>query len=124
MNLHAYVAKIALALPEVTVAQPFGADCDVYKVADKMFALASTHENQPMVNLKVEPDQGELLRTSYDYIHPAWYMNKQHWVSVYDDDVLDLTLLEELIITSYELVVAKLKKVDKLRIASLRQQHE
>jgi len=37
MTLHQISAKIAISLPEVTVTQPFGEGCDVFKVLDKVF---------------------------------------------------------------------------------------
>lgn len=119
MSLHKIAANKALSLAEVTMTQPFGAGCDVFKVIDKMFALASFHNGKEIVNLKVEPDHGVMLRDIYPYIRTGWHMNKQHWISIYEDDDLDESLLEDLVLNSYELVVSKLKKVERMRIALL-----
>ena len=47
-------------------------------------------------------------------------MNKRHWISVYDHDDIIRELIEDLIQISYELVVTKLKKVDRQRIEILK----
>lgn len=120
MDLHKLAALRAIALPEVTVTQPFGEGCDVYRVMGKVFMLAFYLQGKAVINLKVAPNHGAMLRDIYAYIHAAWHMNKQHWVSVYADDELDSTLIEELVLNSYELVVVKLKKFERQRIALLR----
>ncbi|WP_180191471.1 MmcQ/YjbR family DNA-binding protein [Acinetobacter sp. YH01006] len=120
MTLHTVASSTALKLPEVTVTQPFGEGCDVYKVIDKVFMLAFHLQGKAMINLKVEPDHGAMLRDIYPYIHTGWHMNKQHWISVYEDEHLDEALIEDLLLNSYELVVLKLKKVDRQRIELLK----
>ena len=47
-------------------------------------------------------------------------MNKQHWISIFADEDLDAQLVQDLVLNSYELVVAKLKKVERQRIELLR----
>ena len=47
-------------------------------------------------------------------------MNKQHWISIFADDNLDEQLVQDLVLNSYELVVAKLRKVEKQRVELLR----
>ena len=119
MNIHQIAAKTALQLPEVTCSQPFGEGCDVYKVMDKVFLL-STHLNGICIcNLKVLPDDGVMLREIYPYIHVGWHMNKTHWISVYQSEDLDAELFENLIKDSYHLVVSKLNKLQRQRIALL-----
>ena len=120
MTLHTVASSTALKLPEVTVTQPFGEGCDVYKVIDKVFMLAFHLQGKAMINLKVEPDHGAMLRDIYPYIRAGWHMNKQHWVSVYEDENLDEALIEDLVLNSYELVLLKLKKVDRQRIELLK----
>mgnify|MGYP002732856044 CR=1 FL=1 len=119
MTLHHLAASTALKLPEVTVTQPFGEGCDVFKVIDKVFMLSFHLNGQATVNLKVTPDHGTMLRDIYAYIHTGWHMNKQHWISVYEDEHLDASLLQDLVLGSYELVVSKLKKAERTRIQLL-----
>ena len=116
MSLHLIAAKAALALPEVTCSQPFGEGCDVYKVMDKMFLLNSSLSGAALSNLKVTPDHGAMLRDIYPYIH----MNKKHWISIYEDEDLDSDLVIDLVHSSYELVVSKLNKLQRQRIAALK----
>ena len=61
-----------------------------------------------------------MLRDIYPYIRTGWHMNKQHWISVYEDEELDGSLVGDLVLNSYELVVLKLKKVDRQRIELLK----
>jgi len=44
-----------------------------------------------------------LLRSSYDYIIPAYHMNKEHWNTIIIDEKVDVSLVEELIEQSYKL---------------------
>ena len=120
MTLHQISTKIAISLPEVTVTQPFGEGCDVFKVLDKVFMLQFYLQGKAVINLKVEPDHGAMLRDIYPYIRAGWHMNKQHWISVYEDENLDEALVKDLVLNSYELVVTKLKKVDRQRIELLK----
>ncbi len=120
MLLHVVAAKSAFALPEVTLTQPFGEGCDVFKVLDKVFMLSFHLHGKAAINLKVEPDDGVMLRDLYPYIHTGWHMNKRHWISVYEDDELDESLLKDLVSNSYALVLSKLKKMERLRIEALR----
>lgn len=120
MSLHQIASKKALTLPEVTITQPFGEECDVFKVMDKIFMLTFFLDSKPVINLKVRPDHGTMLKDIYPFITSGWHMNKQHWISVYEDNALDEALILDLVIGSYELVVSKLNKVEQKRIALLR----
>ncbi|MGE8571119.1 MAG: MmcQ/YjbR family DNA-binding protein [Acinetobacter amyesii] len=118
--LHAVAAKTALALPETTCSQPFGEGCDVFKVMDKVFMLSFHLEGKAVINLKVLPDNGAMLKDIYPFIRAGWHMNKQHWISVFTDDALEVELLQDLVLNSYELVVSKLNKGQRQRIELLR----
>ena len=120
MTLHNLASQTALKLPEVTITQPFGDGCDVFKVMDKVFMLSFHLKGQAAINLKVIPDDGAMLRDIYPYIRAGWHMNKQHWVTVYEDENLDESLVQDLVQNSYDLVVEKLKKVERLRIEALK----
>ena len=61
-----------------------------------------------------------MLRDIYPYIHTGWHMNKQHWISVFEDEHLDEELVQDLVLNSYELVVNKLNKMQQKRIALLK----
>jgi len=86
-----------------------------YLIKDKMFgAICSDKVGKPIVTIKCEPIVGDLLRSQYTDIVPGYYMNKEHWNSVYlDGEVLD-EVLRNMIDMSYQLVFNSLsKKVQK-----------
>lgn len=120
MSLHRLASQTALQLPEVTCTQPFGDGCDVFKVIDKVFMLSFHLEGKAAINLKVIPDDGVMLRDIYSYIRAGWHMNKQHWISVFEDENLDESLVQDLIKNSYQLVVGKLNKLQQQRIELLK----
>lgn len=111
--------KIALSLPETTLSQPFGDGCDVVKVMDKVFLLSTQYQQQPLVNLKCNPIYAEELKALYPSIRAGYHMNKKHWISVYAGAHIDALLIEDLVKASYELVVSKLKKLERMRIELL-----
>ena len=47
-------------------------------------------------------------------------LNKKHWISIYEDEDLDPDLVIDLVHSSYELVVSKLNKLQRQRIAALK----
>lgn len=120
MSLHRLASQTALQLPEVTCTQPFGDGCDVFKVIDKVFMLSFHLEGKAAINLKVIPDDGAMLRDIYSYLRAGWHMNKQHWISVFEDENLDECLVQDLIKNSYQLVVGKLNKLQQQRIELLK----
>ena len=79
----------------------------------KWFALLMEVRGELYLNVKTDPNYSELLRSSYDYIIPAYHMNKEHWNTVIINDKVDISLVEELIEQSYELTknsICKRKK--------------
>ncbi|UIZ57095.1 MmcQ/YjbR family DNA-binding protein [Acinetobacter sp. SCLZS86] len=119
-SLHQLAANTAEKLPEVSLSEPFGDGCLVHKVVDKVFMLSLYLNGHAIINLKVQPEHGAMLRDFYPYIRAGWHMNKQHWISIFADENLDEQLVQDLVLNSYELVVAKLKKVERQRIELLR----
>lgn len=82
-----------------------------YLIGEKMFALqGGDKEHKPIITLKCDPPFGRHLREKYPHITPGYYMNKEHWNSVYlEGDVPD-DVLKEMIDMSYELVLNSLSK--------------
>ena len=76
----------------------------------KWFALIMNVKDEEYLNLKTAPDYSELLRKSYNYIIPAYHMNKEHWNTVIINKDIDEKLIYELIDQSYELTKNKSKK--------------
>ena len=98
-----------LARKGVTEDFPFDEETIVFKVVGKMFALADVSLFKS-VNLKCDPEWSIELRERFPEIVPGFHMNKKHWNTVSMNGSLSETFIEELILHSYNLVVAKLPK--------------
>ncbi len=96
---------------------PFDNNTLVFKVAGKIFALADV-DTFTGINLKVDPEHGVELREKYTSIETAFHMNKKHWITVHMDGLAPDSLVRTLIDDSYDLVVQKLTKSQKLTINS------
>jgi len=102
---------------------PFGDDVMVYKVMNKMFALIGIKDNSHLngMNLKCDPHDALAYRDIYENVIPGYHMNKKHWNTVYfdkDDSISDEAIIE-MIEESYNLVVSKLTKKQKLELQAL-----
>ncbi len=105
-------------LPEAEGSFPFGPEALVYKVKGKMFALISQGEDPPYVNLKGKPEDNAFLVDEFKSVRPGYHMNKKHWVSVdFNGDVED-SMIEDLTLASYHLIVSKLTKRDQQALAA------
>lgn len=61
--------------------------------------------NDEYLNVKKNPDYSDILRNSYDYIIPAYHMNKEHWNTIIINRNVDKDLVKELVQLSYELTI-------------------
>ena len=59
--------------------------------------------NKLYLNVKTDPNYSDILRITYDYIIPAYHMNKEHWNTIIVDEKVDNNLVKELIEQSYQL---------------------
>lgn len=107
-----------LSLPGTSESLPFDDTALVFKVLDKMFALTRISDFES-VNLKCDPDRAIELREKHDFIRPGYHMNKKHWNTVYEVNSLDDSFLQELTQHSYNLVVSKMTKKQKLELKEL-----
>lgn len=110
LDLHACATARAAELPGAALTHPFGPDWDVFKVRGKVFLLLTAVTGSQQAILKVDPLDGEALRSEYSFITPGYHMNKRHWISVCPDANLTPQLLAELVTDSYRLVVEKLPR--------------
>lgn len=83
-----------------------------------MFALTDVAEFTS-VNLKVQPEQGELIREEYAGVQPGYHMNKRHWITVSMDGTIPDRVIRQWIDNSYQLVVNKLTKSQKQTLQSM-----
>jgi len=82
-----------------------------YFIGGKMFAMCGGDKyGKPIVTLKLEPAHGQALRQQYEHIVPGYYMNKEHWNSLYlEGDVPD-DVLQAMVKESYQLILKSLSK--------------
>lgn len=83
-----------------------------YQIGGKMFAAVCLDPNDKpyYITLKLDPVEGEFLRSQYDDIIPGYYMNKTHWNSVKSDGNVPDDLLKDMLDKSYDLVLHSLSK--------------
>lgn len=113
------IRKFCLAKPEVAEDFPFGEYTMVFKVAGKMFLLASLDDIPLRINLKCDPEKAVDLRERYDSILPGYHMNKTHWNTIIIDGSVPGGEILSWITDSYLLVVNSLRKNERERIHKL-----
>jgi predicted DNA-binding protein (MmcQ/YjbR family) len=95
---------------------PFGPEALVFKVMGKMFSLVSQKDKPARITLKCAPADGEVLVSQFESVVPGYYMNKKHWITVSLTGELPDGMLTDLAEGSYNSVVSKLTKSDKLKL--------
>lgn len=84
-----------------------------YSIEGKMFAAVCLdgEDNKPYyITLKLEPSEGDFLRSQYEDIIPGYYMNKMHWNSIKPDGNVPDDLLKDMLDKSYELILNSFSK--------------
>jgi predicted DNA-binding protein (MmcQ/YjbR family) len=109
--------EYCLSKPRATESTPFGPDVLVFKVSDKMFALAALDEMPTIANLKCDPDLALELRDRYEQVTPGYHMNKKHWNSVEIESGIPDAELRKMIDHSYDLV-AKIQAKSTAKVAA------
>lgn len=71
-----------------------------YKLLEEVYKIVN---NKLYLNVKTDPNYSDILRNTYDYIIPAYHMNKEHWNTIIVDEKVDNNLVKELIEQSYQL---------------------
>ena len=111
--------EFCLSLRGVDESFPFGEDTLVFKVLGKMFAATGLNNDDFTVNLKCDPETAIKLREEHPDIKPGYHMNKKHWNTIYFEGELDDDFIVDLILHSYDLVVAGLPKKDRILLQDL-----
>lgn len=86
-----------------------------YMIRGKMFAMqGGDKEGKAILTIKLEPSFGAFLRSQHKDIVPGYYMNKEHWNSLYlDGDVPD-DVVREMLDQAHRLILESFsKKVQK-----------
>ncbi|MBW7573122.1 MmcQ/YjbR family DNA-binding protein [Caproiciproducens faecalis] len=80
-----------------------------YMIRGKMFAMrGGDKEGKPILTIKLEPSFGAFLRTQYRDIVPGYYMNKEHWNSLYLEGNVPDETVREMLDNAYSIVFAAL----------------
>lgn len=89
-----------------------------YQIGGKMFAAVCLGENNEpyYITLKLEPAEGDFLRSQFEDIIPGYYMNKVHWNSIKPDGEVPDDLLKDLLDKSYQLVLSGFSKKKQMEI--------
>jgi predicted DNA-binding protein (MmcQ/YjbR family) len=106
------VLETCAGLPATTDERPFGPETAVAKVVGKVFAITPL-DGDVRVTLKAAPPHVEALVREHDWIIPGYHMNKRHWVTLDVGRATDPRLVEDLIVNSYDLVVATLPRAQR-----------
>ena len=103
-------ARRADELPGAELTHPFGEEWDVYKVRGKVFMLMTEVTGEPIVTVKVDPEDGKALREQHEDITPGYHMNKKHWITLSPGGHLHKSRVDDLVTESYLLVVENLPR--------------
>lgn len=112
MNIE-QIREYCLKKKGVTEEFPFDEETLVFKVAGKIFLLASLEAIPLQINLKCDPEKSIELREEYESIQPGYHMNKKHWNTIILNGTVPPNRFFEWIDDSYLLVVAGLKKSER-----------
>jgi len=103
------IQKYCKKKAEVTESFPFDDETLVFKVANKIFCLASL--TPPFsINLKCDHEKAIELRERFEEVIPGYHMNKAHWNTIMLDGTLRNPQIESWIDDSYNLIVNSLPK--------------
>lgn len=92
-----------------------------YKIGGKMFAaICLNWDNKPYyITLKVDPDEGDFLKSQYPDIVAGYYMAKTHYISVKPDGEVPDDLLMDLLDKAYRLMLQTFSKKRQREILGL-----
>ena len=109
MNIET-LREYCLSKPGVEEDLPFGPDTLVFKVAGKIFLLASLDSESLQFNVKCDPEKAIELREQYPCVHPGFHMSKTHWNTIVCDGSVPDKLLKQWIDDSYAIIVKSAPK--------------
>jgi len=119
MNIEEYRLH-CLSKKGVTESIPFSKlpNLLVFKVMGKMFTATdiSTFES---FSIKCDPETIEELREKHEALQEPSYLSKKHWCFVLNKSKVSDQLMYSWIDTSYDLVVKKLTKKQKIELQGL-----
>jgi predicted DNA-binding protein (MmcQ/YjbR family) len=119
MNIES-LRKYCLSFPGATENVQWDNDL-LFRVGGKIFAVMPLEEAALRVSFKCSPEEfAELIEI--DGIKPAAYLARYHWVTVERTAALGDSELKRLIRDSYEMILAKLPKAERAKLATAAKQ--
>lgn len=109
MNVES-VRDFCLSLKGTTEDMPYGDDMVVFRVEGKIYLHLPLEYADPRMSIKLEPEYAQQLREQYAGVQPAYHLNKTHWNDVMIEGCFPDEQLQQWIVRSYRLVIAKLPK--------------
>ena len=109
------VRRCCRSYPHVTESVQWG-DNLVYKVAGKIFAIASLDPAEVWLSFKCDPEEFAAMVVRPGII-PAPYLARAHWVALETEDALSVTELKRGLRNAYDLVFAKLPRKTRAELA-------
>ncbi|WP_331768258.1 MmcQ/YjbR family DNA-binding protein [Embleya sp. NBC_00896] len=92
-------------------------ELSTFKVGGKIFAFTVLTDPLPLrVSLKCDPELAVRLRADHPAIVGGWHLNKRHWNTVTLDGSLPESMVRDMIEDSYDLIVAALPKLVRLKL--------
>ncbi len=90
-----------------------------YLLADKLIAMqCADKEGKPIFTCKGNPVHNQFLRNQYKDITTGYYMNKEHWISIYlEGDVPD-DVLKQICDDAYDIILQSLSAKKRNEILS------
>lgn len=103
-----------LLLEQVGTKKEFQPAWQAYKylLGGKMYAYIGYDDKnrRPIITLKLEPSHSSMLRTEFADIVPGYYMNKEHWSTIYLDGEVPEEVQSQAIEASHSVVLSSLSK--------------
>ena len=92
-----------------------------YMLCGKMFAMRGADKaGRPIFTMKLPPSMGFSLREQYPgIIVPGYYMNKEHWNSLYLDQKMPEEVVRGILDASYETLLRALSKKQQAQMLAL-----
>lgn len=108
---------LSLAHTIVSPKPEWGKDVTLLLVDGKMYGLIGLHQGVWRISLKGLPETNDQFRQIFSDVIAGYHLNKVHWNTyVVDSQQYDQLFLEDRMLISYQLVVAKLSKKRRLAL--------
>lgn len=89
-----------------------------YLVRGKMYAYIGINDQngRPIITLKLDPLFSDMLCREYEDVVPGYYINKQHWSTVYLDGAVPKEVFADMVRASHKWMLSSLSKKEQREI--------